>query len=387
MRTQLTIVGGGLGGLVTAISAREAGLEVTLYEARKELGGRARTTRGPHRANWGPHVIYSDGPLWAWLDQRGLARPARRAPTIARIVFRVDGRGRTLPPRRVLTGILRLRNAEAPVDRSFRTWATERLGDAVTAGRISNFVGVATFDPDPGRLSAAFVNERLRRATQYPPAVRYMPGGWGTLVDRLAAHARHLGARLETNSPVDHLPTPPVVLALPMARAAQLTGDRSLRSTGTRTALLDVAIARRRLDPFVVSDLDGSGWIETFSIPDPSVAPSGEHLTQSQVGLYPDETLEQGVARIEALLDCGYRGWRDRETWRRRLTVTAESGALDPPGTTWRDRPSGDRGDDVHVVGDMVAAPGLLSEVTHQSAVDAVTRLAAKRPSSVVASA
>ena len=46
MRTQLTIVGGGLGGLVTAISAREAGLEVTLYEARKELGGRARTTDG-----------------------------------------------------------------------------------------------------------------------------------------------------------------------------------------------------------------------------------------------------------------------------------------------------------------------------------------------------
>ena len=78
MRTQLTIVGGGLGGLVTAISAREAGLEVTLYEARKELGGRARTTPGPHRANWGPHVIYSDGPLWAWLDQRGLARPAEQ---------------------------------------------------------------------------------------------------------------------------------------------------------------------------------------------------------------------------------------------------------------------------------------------------------------------
>ena len=77
----------------------------------------------------------------------------------------------------------------------------------------------------------------------------------------------------------------------------------------------------------------------------------------------------------------------DRETWRRRLTVTAESGALDPPGTTWRDRPSGDRGDDVHVVGDMVAAPGLLSEVTHQSAVDAVTRLAAERPISVVAQA
>jgi phytoene dehydrogenase-like protein len=51
MRAHLTIVGGGLGGLVTAISAREAGLDVTLYEARKELGGRARTTTGASRAN------------------------------------------------------------------------------------------------------------------------------------------------------------------------------------------------------------------------------------------------------------------------------------------------------------------------------------------------
>jgi phytoene dehydrogenase-like protein len=385
MRTHLTIVGGGLGGLVTAVSAREAGLDVTLYEARKELGGRARTTPGAPRANWGPHVIYGDGPLWSWLDERGLAEPARRVPAIARIAVRVHGRARTIPPRKALAGILRLRRSEAPVDESFRAWATERLRDPVAADQICNFMGVATFDHDPGRLSAAFVNERLRRATRYPPTVRYIPGGWGTLIDRLAAHARGLGARIEVNTPVDHLPPAPVVVATPLARAAELLGDPSLTWTGTRTALLDVTINRRRLDPFVVSDLDGSGWVETYSIPDPTVAPAGEHLIQSQVGMFPDETLEQGVARIEALLDCAYRRWRDRESWRRRLTVTGESGALDLPGTTWRDRPSGDRGDGVHVVGDMLAAPGLLSEVTHHSALDAVARLTAKQPLPYVA--
>jgi hypothetical protein len=375
MRAHLTIVGGGLGGLVAAISAREAGLDVTVYEARHELGGRARTTSGAHRANWGPHVIYSDGPLWAWLDERGLARPARRAPNIARTAFRVDGRARILPPRRVLTGILRLRNAEAPVDQSFRDWAGERLGDPTTAARASNLMGVATFDHDPGRLSAAFVNERLRRATAFPPTVRYIPGGWGTLICRLADHARQLGARIEANSPVDHLPPAPAILAVPLARAADLLDEPSLTWTGTRTALLDVALTRRRLDPFIVSDLDASGWIETYTIPDPSLAPADEHLVQSQAGLRPSETLEQGVDRLEELLDSAYSGWRDREKWRRRLVVTDESGALDLPGTTWRDRPRGDRGDGVHVVGDMVAAPGLLSEVTHHSAVDAVAQL------------
>ena len=80
MRTHLTIVGGGLAGLVAAIAAREAGLDVSLYEARRRLGGRARTAPGAYRANWGPHVIYADGPLWAWLDRRGLARPVHRFP-------------------------------------------------------------------------------------------------------------------------------------------------------------------------------------------------------------------------------------------------------------------------------------------------------------------
>src|SRR3954453_24044897 len=50
MRANLTIVGGGLGGLVPAISAREAGLDVTLVEAPVELRGRARTATGAYRA-------------------------------------------------------------------------------------------------------------------------------------------------------------------------------------------------------------------------------------------------------------------------------------------------------------------------------------------------
>ena len=51
------------------------------------------------------------------------------------------------------------------------------------------------------------------------------------------------------------------------------------------------------------------------------------------------------------------------------------SGALDMPGYSWRDRPAIDRGDSVFLAGDMVAAPGLLSEVSWASAIEA-SRLA-----------
>src|SRR5215471_418956 len=206
MRAHLTIVGGGLAGLVAAIAAREAGLDVTLYEERSQLGGRARTAPGAYQANWGPHVIYADGPLWSWLDRRGLALPAYRYPPRARVAFRAAGRARLLPPPAVSTRIIRLRNAQAPADRPFSEWATERLKDGRAAAQIAAFMGVVTFDYDPGRLSAAFVKERLRRATSVPPKVRYLPGGWATLTRRLADHARQLGARIQTGSPVTCLP-------------------------------------------------------------------------------------------------------------------------------------------------------------------------------------
>lgn len=375
---EITVVGGGLGGLTAAVAAAEQGLGVRLLEAKPHLGGRARTADGPFRANWGPHVIYSDGPLWRWLDERGLGRPAARAPLTAKLLFRVGGRARRVPPASLVRGLLRLRRRQAPVDQSFIEWATKIVGPG-PARQLAMFTGVATFDHDPGRLAAAFVNERLARATVVPPTVRYMPGGWATMVERLAGRARQLGVRIETGVRVDALPEAPVVLAVPLAVARTLTGDAELRATGTRTALLDVGIRSTRRPQFILSDLDTSGWVETYSIPDPSLAPARHHLIQAQAGLSTGEGMDDGVVRLEALLDCGYPGWREQEVWRRRARIADESGAVDLPGSSWRDRPGVDRGDGVYVVGDMMAAPGLLSEVSHASALQAVAAISRDR--------
>ena len=85
----------------------------------------------------------------------------------------------------------------------------------------------------------------------------------------------------------------------------------------------------------------------------------------------PRESSEQAGLRLERLLDLGVADWRERETWRRRQVMDARSGALDLPGATWRDRPAIDRGDGVFLAGDMVAAPGLLAEVSWASAIEA----------------
>jgi squalene-associated FAD-dependent desaturase len=45
--TAIAIIGGGLAGLASAVAARQAGLDVELFEARRQLGGRAGSFRDP----------------------------------------------------------------------------------------------------------------------------------------------------------------------------------------------------------------------------------------------------------------------------------------------------------------------------------------------------
>ena len=369
---RVTIVGGGLAGLVAAIASAEAGAEVYLREAHQTLGGRARPSGPPYIAHHGPHVLYDNGPLWAWLAERDLIGPAARAPVrgLAGFRFRRQGRLRRLPH----PGIARLLihpSRVAPVDQDFHGWVAARHGEeAATAA--ANLLGVATFDADPGRLSAAFVWERMRRVFGgLPPAARYVHGGWGTMLARMEARARTLGVGIELGGRVDRLPEPPVIVATSLQAARPLLADHSLHWESGRTLLVDLGLRRRRGDAFVVSDLDEAGWAETYTVPDPSLAPPGHSLVQAQMPLRPGEASAAGLERLERLLDLGYPGWSERQTWRRQAVANGRTGALDLPGRSWRDRPAVDRGDGVFLAGDMVAAPGLLSEVAFASALQA----------------
>ncbi|MBE8477069.1 NAD(P)-binding protein [Streptomyces justiciae] len=371
---RITVIGGGLAGLTAAITAAEAGAKVTVHEAHHTLGGRARTAEGPYRTNEGPHALYNGGPHWAWLKQRDLIGPLAPIPPLeaARLRLRHKGVLRRTPPFAMLK-LLRPGLAQAPVDSDFLTWATGIAGEE-GARAAAHYSAVALFHHDPGALSAAFVQERLRRATKLPPEAHYPVGGWATVVDRMAARAWNLGVRMETLSRVDTLPTDtPVVVATSLDAARRLLADPTLTWTSGRTALIDLAVRTRRGDAFAVSDLDSPGWIERFTAQDRTLAPAGEQLIQGQIPVAPHESKADGVARAETLLDLAFDGWRDRVTWRSEALANGRTGAVDLPGTSWRDRPAIDRGDGVYLAGDQVAAPGVLSEVSFNSALTAVS--------------
>ncbi|MHC3394871.1 FAD-dependent oxidoreductase, partial [Streptomyces lavendulocolor] len=77
-------------------------------------------------------------------------------------------------------------------DLGLATWSQDLVGPP--GGRAGAPVGgVALCHHDPGSLSARFVQERLRRATALPPVAHYPRGGWGGVIDRMAARDPHDG--------------------------------------------------------------------------------------------------------------------------------------------------------------------------------------------------
>jgi phytoene dehydrogenase-like protein len=367
---RITVIGGGLAGLTAAISAAEQGVDVVLLEAHAELGGRARSTDGPYKVNLGPHALLASSPFWRWLGERALLPPHVRPP-LSGVRFRWRDDIRRVPAVGAAVAALRLRGREAPIDLDFRSWAGRQVGFEA-ADQLAHSAGIYTYHHDPGELSAAFIWEPLVRGLlSAPPAARFPVGGWGRIVERMAARAVDLGVELRCGERATELPEPPVIVATELADASALLGDDRLEWLSGHAVCLDLAVTHRRGDPFVVVDLQETGWVERYTASDPTLAPDGEELIQAMMPVRPGEPADAATARLERLLDQAFADWRDRVTWRRRQVLRGRSSALDMPGQSWRDRPAVDRGGGVFLAGDMVAAPGCLSEISWASAIEA----------------
>jgi phytoene dehydrogenase-like protein len=353
----LTIVGAGLTGLTAAIEAAERGWRVVVAEAHSQPGGRARSLAAPFRANAGPHAIYVDGPWWPWLERRALTPPIVEAPRDANLV-RTGGQFCPWPAE--LSAAIAALPADAPSQEPFRSWLLQHVG-ASAAEAIIGFMFVATFDHDPGRLSAAFARERLRRALS--GGARYVVGGWSTLVGLLAERAASIGVQIRTRTRVPAPPAGQTILATSLATARQLTGDKSLTWPGARVATFDVGL-RADADPgwFRVMDLDDRIYAARYSVADPTLAPPGHELIQIAAACSPRERKTDAERRVHRLLDQTWPGWRAAVRWQRSSVRTHCTGAIDLPGTTWRDRPAISRGNTLAVATDQSAAPGLLAE-------------------------
>lgn len=199
----VAVIGAGLSGLAAAVSAAGAGARVTVLDARSAIGGRARTeSDGGFLVNEGPHALYLGGEAISILRSIGID-PAGASPSVAGAAV-LGGAMHRLPvtPTSVLTttvfgargrlafgrlmgGLGRLHPADLA-----STSVTEFLESRVTdarARRVAHaLVRLATYVDDPDHLSADAAVIQLQRAAR---GVRYVDGGWQTIVDALQAVA------------------------------------------------------------------------------------------------------------------------------------------------------------------------------------------------------
>ncbi|HEX6455681.1 MAG TPA: FAD-dependent oxidoreductase, partial [Solirubrobacterales bacterium] len=196
------VIGGGPAGLVAAIRLAEGGVETTLLEAGANLGGRAASERrGGFVLNQGPHALYAGGPAMRELRAMGI-EPEWWNPASPNSVFVRDGKARRSPG-----GLLGLTRLLGPVLRgrpeelrglSTTEWLERTLPSASARASAAALVRVTTFVADQDSLSADVAATQLKLGLS--PGVRYLEGGWQSLVDALAGKAARAGVALRTHA-------------------------------------------------------------------------------------------------------------------------------------------------------------------------------------------
>ena len=378
------VVGGGPAGLAAAGRLAEGGVSTTLLESSSQLGGRAATERREgFDLNQGPHALYVGGPAMRELLAMGIDLP-RWNPTSYRSVFVRRGKPKRLPGgslelARWLAGVARGRH-EGLGEATATEWLRGSLRSESARASAGALVRVTTFVADHDALSADVAAGQLR--TGLLPGVRYLRGGWQSLVDALAASAAREGATVRTRAGVRAVDRTTdgwaVTLDEKTLRAdilviaaggpdafAELLGDRSPAAPGPAAELsvLDLGLSDlpRRGRLFALG-IDAPTYLSRHSPPDHR---SGVLLSLASYARGPR-------AELEALADAVQPGWRERAKLQRFLPrMVAVSAIPSPAGGGLAGRPGVDRGEDLYLAGDWLGPKGWLVDAAISSGASA----------------
>jgi len=367
------VIGGGPAGLVAAIRLAEGGAATTLLEAASHVGGRAASEqREGFFLNQGPHALYAGGPAMRELRALGVELEWWN-PASPNSVFMRDGK-----PRRSPGGLLGMapllrqiyrRPPEELAGVSTSEWLRQTLRSEEARAAAAALVRVTTFVADQEALSADVAARQLKLGIA--PGVRYLEGGWQSLVNALAAKVEDVGVTLRTRAAARVLHQEAggwtvaldeetlhadalVVAAGEPQDAAKLLGEKAPAAPGPAAELsvLDLALRSlpKRTRRFALG-IDAPTYLSRHSPPDHR---GGSLLSLASYAREPRQALE-------TMADAVQLGWREQLIFDRFLPRMVPVSAIATPAAGGLGgRPQVERGDGLYLAGDWIGPEGWL---------------------------
>ena len=419
MSERTVIVGGGVSGLAAAvqIARRGTGREILVLESQPALGGRAASGGSDGYAlNFGPHALYARGEralrdlgveVSGGIPSSGYAMEIERrlsplpSGALSLLASPAFGWRDKWALAKLLLGARGLHDP-ALDHLSVERWLEACGLDGAAADLARSLVRITSYSNAPALMSAGAALTQIRASFE---GVRYLDGGWATIVDGLRRVAEAHGVTVRTEAKVESLrvdervravvlqggeeiPCDSVVLTLSPKRVVRLLGDRApdaLRAfareaPAARAACLDVALARLpERQPNVVLGIDRPLYYSVHSH-FARLAPDGAAVIHAARYLAPGEHADSGAMRaeLEELLDGLQPGWRDlvvEARWSPAMTVAHAIPEASRGGLGGRPD-AGCVGRGIALAGDWVGPRGMLVDAALFSAEDAARAIA-----------
>jgi phytoene dehydrogenase-like protein len=322
--------------------------------------------------NQGPHALYVGGPARRELDAMGIELDWWQ-PASAASVFPREGK-----PKRTLGGSAQLgrwflglqrTQPEELAGTSAAEWLRQSLRSERARASAAALIRLTTFVADQESLSADVAATQLKIGLL--PGVRYLRGGWQSLVDALAAKAEAAGATLRTRAAVRGLERGSegwslaldgetmradvvVVAAGGPDAVAKVLGAQAPDAPGPAAELSVLDLGLRKLPHrsrrFALG-VDRPTYLSRHSPPD---HPSGVLLSLASYAREPRAALEE-------LADTVQPGWRAQTVLERFLPrMVAVSAISTPASGGLAGRPAIDRGNGLYLAGDWIGPEGWL---------------------------
>lgn len=206
MKYDVAVIGGGITGLLAAVELSKTNKSVILLEKSGQFGGRAMTVNKKGALfNLGGHALYCGGEAYSMLQQLGIKLDGGSPPVNGSAIWRNELVPLPGDPLRLLTSRLlslpekfvfgrfmiklgKVDCAALPAI-SLRQWAESEIREPMIRHLFYALCRTATYSRDIDYQLTGPVIKQLQRSLK--SGVRYIDGGWQTIIDQL----RELAAR------------------------------------------------------------------------------------------------------------------------------------------------------------------------------------------------